>query len=67
MAEVKEEIPSLKERLELFHLVLDNGIRTLLPGLSEKQIRKLFGKKKLADYILKIRAENESQATENNL
>ena len=60
----EETIAPLKERLELFRLVLDNGIRTLLPGLSEDQIRKLFGKKKMADYILKIGSENDSTPSE---
>jgi transcriptional regulator with XRE-family HTH domain len=47
-----------RERLELFRLVLDNGIRNLLPDVPETLILKYFGKKKIIDYIRKIRVEN---------
>lgn len=45
---------SAGERLTRLRLALDNEIRELLPGISENNIRKFFGQRKIADYVLKI-------------
>lgn len=52
------------ERLTLLRRALDNAIRELLPGVSENNIRKYFGQKKMADYVIKILSAAPSKPPE---
>jgi transcriptional regulator with XRE-family HTH domain len=55
----KKKTPPTREQLELFQLVIDNGIRDLLPEVSDQAICRFFGKKKIVDYVAKIKSQSQ--------
>jgi transcriptional regulator with XRE-family HTH domain len=55
---------STKEKLVLFRLVLDNGIRQLLPAVPDQTLNRYFGKKKIVDYIVKVKSEIQNAKPE---
>ena len=55
----EERIIKPQERIDVFLLTLDNGIRDILQDVPNRTIRKFFGDKSLSEYILKIRAETK--------
>jgi transcriptional regulator with XRE-family HTH domain len=66
-SEAAQESPkkatSNRQQLELFRLVIDNGIRDLLPEVPEQAIQRFFGKKRIIDYVAQIKSENQNNLT----